>query len=801
MLVSRNWLSKYADIKNVSTDELARVLSNYGGLEVEETYPLVEAQGLVVGYIESMEKHPDSDKLNVCQVILGEESSQIVCGAPNVAAGQRVIVARVGATIPGLTIAEREIRGVASNGMICSLQELGIDAKYVDEAYRDGIYVLADDAPIGMDALEYLHLNDEILDISLTPDRSDAMSYRGLAYEAAASCDTSMSMAEPVVDGHFSSHDYVKGIEIESEHCSAYTATVVRNVTIGTSPYWMQAALIASGMRPINSVVDVANYVMLELGEPLHTFDMDRIASGKIVVRQGLEGEKFVTLDDQEREITVDDIMITDGTDAIALGGVMGGANTEVTAETKTILIEAALFDSTNIRKTGQRLNLRSEASSRFERGVDPNILETALKRAAELLVEIAGGEAAYDQIVVRRQDFTPRRIAITLEKIQKTMGVAITGGEVAVILRRLQFEYQQDGDRFVVVQPSRRLDIMIWQDVVEEIARIYGYDRIDAQLPVEQLVPVVPSKIEQMTTLVHTAMQGAGLQEVITYSLVNKAAAELGTHPKADLQDVTGLMMPLSEERAYMRLNLYASLMETVRYNQARNQERLAIYEVSYIYDAHDASELYLGLAMTDETVEQYHPLAANDFYAAKGCVEAVVARFGSVSNLRYEPSVLDILHPGKSADVYYNETYIGSFGDVHPNVAAAHDISKTVVGQLSLSKLLAANNDELYAIDYHPVSKFPNISRDLAVSVARTLPVGEIIAAVTSAGGEYLLHAEVFDVYEGEHIEADKKSVAFRCHFGSSEKTLTSEEIDAAIAAILEALKKEPVNAVLRG
>ncbi|TLG76713.1 phenylalanine--tRNA ligase subunit beta [Culicoidibacter larvae] len=801
MLVSRNWLGKYADIKNVSTEELARVLSNYGGLEVEETFPLVKAQGLVVGYIESMEKHPDSDKLNVCQVITGEESSQIVCGAPNVAAGQRVIVARVGATIPGLAIAEREIRGVASNGMICALQELGIDAKYVDEAYRDGIYVLAEDAPIGMDALEYLHLNDEILDISLTPDRADAMSYRGLAYETAASCDTSMSMKEPVVDGHFSSHDYIKDIEIESEHCSAYTATIVRNVTIGTSPYWMQAALIASGMRPINSVVDVANYVMLELGEPLHTFDMDRISSGKIVVRQGLEGEKFVTLDDNEREITPDDIMITDGSDAIALGGVMGGANTEVTSETKTILIEAALFDSTNIRKTGQRLNLRSEASSRFERGVDPNILETALKRAAELLVEISGGEAAYDQYVVRRQDFTPKRIAITLEKIQKTMGVAITGGEVAVILRRLQFEYQQDGDRFVVVQPSRRLDIVIWQDVVEEIARIYGYDRIEAQLPVEQLVPVVPSKIEQMTTLVHTAMQGAGLQEVITYSLVNKAAAELGTHPKAKLQDVTGLMMPLSEERAYMRLNLYASLIETVRYNQARNQERLAIYEVSYIYDAHDDNELYLGLAMTDEAVEHYHPVAANDFYAAKGCVEAVVARFGQVSNLRYEPSTLDILHPGKSADVYYNDTYIGSFGDVHPSVAAAHDINKTVIVQLSLSQLLAANNDSLHTIDYHPVSKFPNISRDLAVSVARTLPVGEIIAAATTAGGEYLLNAEVFDVYEGEHIEADKKSVAFRCHFGSTEKTLTSEEIDAAIAAILEALKKEPVSAVLRG
>lgn len=800
MLISNEWLKEYVTIDD-SVSNLAERITRTG-IEVDDLIDYTkDIKNLVVGFVKSKEKHPDADKLNVCQVDIGEdEPVQIVCGAPNVDAGQYVIVAKVGGRLPGgIKIKRAKLRGERSEGMICSLQEIGISSNYIPKSFESGIFVFSESQVPGTDALQALYLDDQVMEFDLTPNRADALSMIGTAYEVAALYNTKMTKPETTSNElELSANDELT-VTIENEDkVPYYSARVVHDVTIEPSPIWMQVRLIKAGIRPINNVVDISNYVLLEYGQPLHMFDQDAIGSQQIVVRQANEGEKMTTLDDTERELLTSDIVITNGQTPIALAGVMGGDFSEVKEHTSNIVIEGAIFDPVSIRHTSRRLNLRSESSSRFEKGIATEFVDEAVDRACYLLQTYANGKVLKDRVSSGELGAFITPIDITADKINRTIGFDLSQNDIVTIFNQLGFDTEINDDVITVQVPSRRKDITIKEDLIEEVARIYGYDDIPSTLPVfEKVTSGQLTDRQYKTRMVKEVLEGAGLDQAITYSLVSKEDATAFAMQQRQTID---LLMPMSEAHASLRQSLLPHLIEAASYNVARKNKDVKLFEIGNVFFANGEGELpdqveYLsGILTGDYVVNQWQGKKETvDFYLAKGVVDRVSEKLNL--EFSYRRADIDGLHPGRTAEILLENKVIGFIGELHPTLAADNDLKRTYVFELNFDALMAVS---VGYINYQPIPRFPGMSRDIALEVDQNIPAADLLSTIHAHGGNILKDTLVFDVYQGEHLEKGKKSIAIRLNYLDTEETLTDERVSKVQVEIEAALIEQ--GAVIR-
>lgn len=800
MLISNEWLKEYVTIDD-SVSNLAERITRTG-IEVDDLIDYTkDIKNLVVGFVKSKEKHPDADKLNVCQVDIGEdEPVQIVCGAPNVDAGQYVIVAKVGGRLPGgIKIKRAKLRGERSEGMICSLQEIGISSNYVPKTFESGIYVFSEAQVPGTDALQALYLDDQVMEFDLTPNRADALSMIGTAYEVAALYNTKMTKPETTSNElELSANDELTVTIKNEDKVPYYSARVVHDVTIEPSPIWMQARLIKAGIRPINNVVDISNYVLLEYGQPLHMFDQDAIGSQQIVVRQANEGEKMTTLDDTERELLTNDIVITNGQTPIALAGVMGGDFSEVKEQTSNIVIEGAIFDPVSIRHTSRRLNLRSESSSRFEKGIATEFVDEAVDRACYLLQTYANGKVLKDRVSSGELGAFITPIDITADKINRTIGFDLSQNDIVTIFNQLGFDTEINDDVITVLVPSRRKDITIKEDLIEEVARIYGYDDIPSTLPVfDKVTSGQLTDRQYKTRMVKEVLEGAGLDQAITYSLVSKEDATAFSMQQRQTID---LLMPMSEAHASLRQSLLPHLIEAASYNVARKNKDVKLFEIGNVFFANGEGELpdqveYLsGILTGDYVVNQWQGKKETvDFYLAKGVVDRVSEKLNL--EFSYRRADIDGLHPGRTAEILLENKVVGFIGELHPTLAADNDLKRTYVFELNFDALMAVS---VGYINYQPIPRFPGMSRDIALEVDQNIPAADLLSTIHAHGGNILKDTLVFDVYQGEHLEKGKKSIAIRLNYLDTEETLTDERVSKVQAEIEAALIEQ--GAVIR-
>lgn len=800
MLISNEWLKEYVTIDD-SVSNLAERITRTG-IEVDDLIDYTkDIKNLVVGFVKSKEKHPDADKLNVCQVDIGEdEPVQIVCGAPNVDAGKYVIVAKVGGRLPGgIKIKRAKLRGERSEGMICSLQEIGISSNYIPKSFESGIYVFSEAQVPGTDALQALYLDDQVMEFDLTPNRADALSMIGTAYEVAALYNTKMTKPETTSNELDLSANDELTVTIENEDkVPYYSARVVHDVTIEPSPIWMQARLIKAGIRPINNVVDISNYVLLEYGQPLHMFDQDAIGSQQIVVRQANEGEKMTTLDDTERELLTSDIVITNGQTPIALAGVMGGDFSEVKEQTSNIVIKGAIFDPVSIRHTSRRLNLRSESSSRFEKGIATEFVDEAVDRACYLLQTYANGKVLKDRVSSGELGAFITPIDITADKINRTIGFDLSQNDIVTIFNQLGFDTEINDDVITVLVPSRRKDITIKEDLIEEVARIYGYDDIPSTLPVfDKVTSGQLTDRQYKTRMVKEVLEGAGLDQAITYSLVSKEDATAFSMQQRQTID---LLMPMSEAHASLRQSLLPHLIEAASYNVARKNKDVKLFEIGNVFFANGEGELpdqveYLsGILTGDYVVNQWQGKKETvDFYLAKGVVDRVSEKLNL--EFSYRRADIDGLHPGRTAEILLENKVVGFIGELHPILAADNDLKRTYVFELNFDALMAVS---VGYINYQPIPRFPGMSRDIALEVDQNIPAADLLSTIHAHGGNILKDTLVFDVYQGEHLEKGKKSIAIRLNYLDTEETLTDERVSKVQAEIEAALIEQ--GAVIR-
>ncbi|HEI5643555.1 phenylalanine--tRNA ligase subunit beta [Staphylococcus aureus] len=800
MLISNEWLKEYVTIDD-SVSNLAERITRTG-IEVDDLIDYTkDIKNLVVGFVKSKDKHPDADKLNVCQVDIGEdEPVQIVCGAPNVDAGQYVIVAKVGGRLPGgIKIKRAKLRGERSEGMICSLQEIGISSNYIPKSFESGIYVFSESQVPGTDALQALYLDDQVMEFDLTPNRADALSMIGTAYEVAALYNTKMTKPDTTSNElELSANDELT-VTIENEDkVPYYSARVVHDVTIEPSPIWMQARLIKAGIRPINNVVDISNYVLLEYGQPLHMFDQDAIGSQQIVVRQANEGEKMTTLDDTERELLTSDIVITNGQTPIALAGVMGGDFSEVKEQTSNIVIEGAIFDPVSIRHTSRRLNLRSESSSRFEKGIATEFVDEAVDRACYLLQTYANGKVLKDRVSSGELGAFITPIDITADKINRTIGFDLSQNDIVTIFNQLGFDTEINDDVITVLVPSRRKDITIKEDLIEEVARIYGYDDIPSTLPVfDKVTSGQLTDRQYKTRMVKEVLEGAGLDQAITYSLVSKEDATAFSMQQRQTID---LLMPMSEAHASLRQSLLPHLIEAASYNVARKNKDVKLFEIGNVFFANGEGELpdqveYLsGILTGDYVVNQWQGKKETvDFYLAKGVVDRVSEKLNL--EFSYRRADIDGLHPGRTAEILLENKVVGFIGELYPTLAADNDLKRTYVFELNFDALMSVS---VGYINYQPIPRFPGMSRDIALEVDQNIPAADLLSTIHAHGGNILKDTLVFDVYQGEHLEKGKKSIAIRLNYLDTEETLTDERVSKVQAEIEAALIEQ--GAVIR-
>lgn len=795
MFISKEWLESYVEVNqpvNVLAERITRT-----GIEVDDIIDYTKGiKNLVIGYVQSIAAHPDADKLNVCQVDIGEvEPVQIVCGAPNVDAGQTVIVATVGGRLPGgVKIKRAKLRGERSEGMICSLQEIGVPTNLVPKQFENGIYVFSSEVTPGTDALSALYLDDQVMEFDLTPNRADALSMIGTAYETAALYNVPMVKPETQSNENDEHTNDEISVTIQNEDkVPYYSARVVKDVTIKPSPEWMQMRLIKAGIRPINNVVDISNYVLIEYGQPLHMFDKDQIGSKQIEVRQAKADEVITTLDDQERKLVASDIVITNGNSPIAIAGVMGGDFSEVTEATTNVVIEGAIFDPVSIRHTSRRLNLRSEASSRFEKGIATEFVDEAVDRACYLLQTYADGTVTQGRVAEGDLGEFVTPIDISVSKVNQTIGFELAAKDIEAIFVQLGFETTNTDDVLTVMVPSRRKDITIKEDLIEEIARIYGYDEIPSTLPVfEHVTHGSLTDRQSKSRIVKASLEGAGLNQAINYSLVDK---ERANHFALQNRDTVALLMPMSEAHSTLRQSLIPHLIDAVAYNVARKNNHVRLYELGRVFFGNGEGELpdeveYLsGILTGDYTVNAWQGKKEEiDFFVAKGIVDRVAEKLDI--QFEYEAAEINGLHPGRTAYVKLNEKVIGFVGELHPQIEKDNDLKRTYVFELNYDELMAVS---VGYINYQPIPRFPGVSRDIALVINRDMPSAKLVNTIHQNGGDILQEAEVFDVYEGEHVAEDEKSIAIRLSYLDTEDTLTDDKVNAVHEAILTALQAE--------
>lgn len=799
MLVSYKWLSDMLDLSKVSATELADKLSRTG-IEVEEVnQPSEGLKKIVVGDVKECVPHSDSDHLSVCQVDVGEdELYQIVCGAPNIQAGKKVIVAMPNSRIAGnVKIKKGKMRGEVSLGMICSLGELGYSETVVPKASVDGIFFLPDAAIPGTDVYPYLEMDDEIIELSITPNRADALSMRGAAYEVGAIYNQvpTFEVKELVEDTSEVASDYLT-VKVDNETDTPnYRMRVVKDVVVAESPAWLQNRLMNAGIRPINNIVDVTNYVLILFGQPLHAFDYDQLGSKEILVRRGQPGETLVTLDEETRELTPENIVITNGQKPLALAGIMGGKESEITDSTVTVAIEAATFDGTVTRKSSKQFGLRSESSSRFEKGINLDTVAEALAFAAQMMAELGNGQVVSGEVVAAEKSAPETRVAITLTKINRSLGTSLTVAEVGKIIEALGFDYQETAETFDVSIPGRRWDISIEADMVEEVARIYGYDNLPSTLPSGEALPGALTANQRLTRGIRERIEGNGLSEAISYALTTE---EKATAFVLEPAETVNLQSPMSSDRGVLRQNLISGLLEDLAYNIARKNNDVGLYEIGKVFSKVADQDLpkednHLAMAITglwqEKDWQDKNELV--DFYVLKGILESIFELLGLESIVRFDATTdLSDLHPGRAATISVKDQVVGYVGQVHPQVAKDYDINETYVAELNLDLLLSLDGS---GITYQEVGKFPMMTRDMALLVDKEVSNQQLTDVITTHAGKYLTAVHLFDIFEGEKLGSGKKSMAYSLTFLNNEATLTDEEVSLAMTKIEKALATE--------
>lgn len=805
MLVSYKWLNEYVDVKDVAPKELADRLS-LTGIEVEGLEsPEDGLKKIVVGDVKECIPHPDSDHLSICQVDVGaEELSQIVCGAPNIKAGIKVIVAMPGSRIAGnVKIKKGKMRGQVSNGMICSLQELGYSDSVIPKEYAEGIYYLPQNAIAGEPVFPYLEMDDTIIDLSITPNRADALSIRGVAHEVAAIYNKEVNFpAVELREAEEKASDKIKVSVTDKKDAPHYEIRIIEDVKIGPSPQWLQNRLMNEGIRPISNVVDVTNYILLLFGQPLHAFDYDKLGSNEIMVRRAKENEPFTTLDSVERTLNPENIVITNGEIPVALAGVMGGLDSEISDETTTVALEMAMFDHTLVRRTSQSYNLRSESSMRFEKGINQGDISLAGEVAAAMIAELADGKVLAG--TVKGSEVRPQNVEVstTLENVNRFLGTDLTQEQVNDIFKALGFSSQETNGVTTVSVPPRRWDITIEADLMEEIARIYGYNNLPSTLPEGQTVAGFLTESQKAVRKVRNLLEGAGLSEAISYALTTEAKAQQFLLNESK---VTRVAWPMSEERSTMRLNLISGLLEDLSYNTARKNNDVAFYEIGHVfYQNHDPKkdlpieQNHVAIAVTGNVVDKSWAAKpeACDYYTVKGMVESLIEGLGLTNVISYKAIQMNEMHPGQTAGIYLKEELIGFVGQVHPKIAANYELKSAYVAEMDLEALIGLEKSPLV---YEAVSKYPAVSRDIAMLVSESSSNSDISEVITAAAGKFLTKLNVFDVYQGANIEPGKKSMAYNLTFVNPEATLTDEEINRIMAKVTKNLE-DKLQAVIR-
>lgn len=800
MLISRKWLSQYMDISDLSITEIADRITA-AGLEVEGIEKMSEGTNLIIGEVLSCEDHPDSDHLHVCQVNLKDRIEQIVCGAPNVAAGQKVIVAQVGAKLPGGEIKAGVIRGQESNGMICSLVELGVDPHSLSEESKNGIEVLAPDAPIGHeDPLAYLGLDDELLDVGLTPNRNDCMAAWAMAMETGAILNRSVNL--PQCEGIAMKKGEPTSLQVasETEKCPLFMGKVINHVTIKESPKWMKELLAAAGVKSINNVVDISNIVMLETGQPMHFYDKDALPSLEITVKDQLK-TTYTALDGVTYEIEPDDIMITNQGKPIGIAGIMGGDDSKIEETTTAIVMEAAIFNHVSIRNTARRLNLNTDASIRYQKGIEPMATYKAMDRALSLLIEYADASGIEDTVVFGSNQYEPASITVSLSRINHLLGTDFQMTEVLDVLKRLSLNPIQQQDEIVLEIPSYRQDLRIEADIAEEIIRIIGYDRLNATLPTMPATMGTLDARQQLRRRFRQLLSDNGCQEAVTYTLVSD---EMNNDAIMALANPIHLAAPMSEDRKTVRTSILPSLLGSIAYNQNRSVKNIALFELSSVYGK-DIMEEHLAIAMSGALQKsrwQGIEVPA-DFYSMKGLLELLCERIGfSGKRLSVKENTVEtqMFHPYQSACLYLGKELLAVFGTIHPNAAKRYGVSGVVMAELNLEVLL---KNKAAKVKYQPMSKYPAVNQDLAFVVDENVKVDDILSCIERHGKlekeNIIQKIEVFDIYTGEHVEKGFKSIALSVCFQSSQRTLSEKEITQMREVLLTSLKNE-IGAQLR-
>lgn len=796
MNTSLSWIKTYVPDLDVTAQEYTDAMT-LTGTKVEGFTELdADLDKIVIGQIDKIEKHPDADKLIICQVNIGTESVQIVTGAPNVKEGDKVPVVLDGGRVAGghdgkmtpggIKIKKGKLRGVESCGMMCSIEELGSTREMYPEAPEYGIYIFPEDAVVGESAIKALGLDDVVFEYEITSNRVDCYGVLGIAREAAATFQK--KFCPPVVEvkeNDEKASDYVKVTVEDPELCPRYCARVVKNVKIGPSPKWMQRCLASNGIRPINNLVDITNYVMEEFGQPMHAYDLDTIANREIVVRRAGKDEKFVTLDGQERTMDENVLMICDGEKAVGIAGIMGGENSMITDDVKTVLFEAACFDGTSIRLSSKRIGLRTDASGKFEKGLDPNNAQAAIDRACQLMEELGAGEVVGGMVDVCSETREPSRVKFEPEKINKLLGTNLTKEEMIGYLGRVELAYDAETDE--IVAPTFRQDIHCNADVAEEVARFYGYDKIPMTLPTgEATTGKLPFKL-RIQEVARDIAEYCGFSEGMSYSFESPKVFDKLCIPKdSDLRKVITISNPLGEDYSIMRTSTLNGMLASLSTNYNRRNKDVRLYELGNIYLPKSLPITELPDERTMFTLGMY---GNGDFFDMKGVCEEFFEKIGMKKKVTYDPnSEKPFLHPGRQANMIYEGKVVGYLGEVHPSVADNYSIGEkayiAVIDILDILEFAGFNHK------YTGIAKYPAVTRDLSLVVPHAVLAGQIEEIFDQRGGNILESYQLFDIYEGAQIEKGFKSMAYSLVFRAHDKTLGENEISAVMKKIMNGL-----------
>ena len=792
MLISLNWLKQYIDLDGIEINEMENSLTMIGQ-EVEK----IDIVGgnldkVVVAHLEEVKKHPNADSLTLCKVNNGKEILQIVCGATNHKTGDKVALAQVGARLKeDFTIKKGKIRGEESNGMLCSEDELGIGSD------KDGIIILPEDAPVGVPFKDYLGINDTVFELEITPNRPDCLSHIGIARELSAYYGKELKYPETEIKNEIEekTSDNVK-VSIEDSNLSRrYVTRILKNVTVKESPKWLKERIEAVGLRSINNIVDVSNFILMEMNHPNHVFDLDKIEGNEIKVKSAVKGDKLVTLDEQERELEDGDIVICDSKKILALGGVMGGLDSEVTDNTKNILLEVAQFNPQNVRKTSRRLTLSSDSSYRFERGIDVEDSIKVINRLANLIQEVAGGEILNSYVDVYPVPHENKVAELNFERLNRFVGKVIPREKVIEILRNLEIDVKDNGDTLTLTAPSYRGDLELEQDYFEEVIRMYGFDNIENILPRVDINKNSTLDTTKLTDRVKTICASVGLKEVINYSFIPKDALQKLKFTGVSEDKLIDISNPITEDFVTMRPTLLYSLIKNAKDNMNRNVSNIRFFEVSRTFEKAEElakEDIKVGIILAGENDKTlWNPKPVHyDFYDLKGIVEEIFSKL-KFQNFSLKRSVQTEFHPGRSADIFVGKEYIGSFGEIHPDVLENFGLNKKTV-------LVAEFNIELIKkyinkpFVYQGIVKYPAVPRDLALVMNENILVGDVLKTIEKIDKK-VEKVELFDIYQGIGVEPGKKSVAISILLRDDSKTLEEKEINDIIDKILAKMKKD--------